>query len=206
MTRLLTIKLPDDSGQTLEELGRRQCRSAENVAKDILERALAVARWQQNREHLQSRAEAVGLRSEDDILEASREGGLDTNVLLSAAFFPGVCEKLLAHCFLTPSIQLVLYKHALGEFVEHGLGRLNGTGDQIDAAVAELQRRCQIVAPAPVSTDTKSDSDDLAVLGTAVAGEADCLITGDRELLNLGSFHSIVILLPRVFYDRLRVD
>ena len=84
---------------------------------------------------------------------------LDTNVLLSAAFFPGVCEKLLAHCFLTPSIQLVLSEHILSEFVEHGLGKLNGTADQIDAAVAELRRRCQIVAPAPVP-DTISDTDD----------------------------------------------
>lgn len=47
---------------------------------------------------------------------------LDTNVLLSAAFFPGVCEKLLAHCFLTPSVQVVLSEHILDEFVEHGLG------------------------------------------------------------------------------------
>ena len=70
MARSLTIKLPDDSGETLEELGRRQCRSAEDVAEDILERALAVARWRQNREQLQSRAEAAGLQSEDDILDA----------------------------------------------------------------------------------------------------------------------------------------
>lgn len=131
---------------------------------------------------------------------------LDTNVLLSAAFFPGVCEKLLAHCFLTPSIQLVLSEHILGEFVEHGLGKLNGTADQIDAAVAELRRRCQIVPPASVPADTISDADDLPVLGAAIAGQADCLITGDRELLNLGSFRSIAILSPRAFYDRLRVD
>ncbi len=70
MTRTLTIELPDDFCQTLEELGRRQCRSAEDVAEDILERALAVARWRQNREQLQSRAEAAGFRSEDDILDA----------------------------------------------------------------------------------------------------------------------------------------
>lgn len=100
---------------------------------------------------------------------------VDTNVLLSAAFFPGVCEKLLAHCFLTPSVQVVLSEHILGEFVEHGLGKLNGT-------------------------------DDLPVLGAAIAAHADCLITGDKELLNLGSFHSIAILSPRAFYDRLRVD
>lgn len=131
---------------------------------------------------------------------------LDTNVLLSAAFFLGVCEKLLAHCFMTPSIQLVLSEHILGEFVEHGLGKLNGTADQIDAAVAELRRRCQIVPPASVPADTISDADDLPVLGAAIAGQADCLITGDRELLNLGSFRSIAILSPRAFYDRLRVD
>jgi predicted nucleic acid-binding protein len=50
------------------------------------------------------------------------------------------------------------------------------------------------------------DADDLPVLGAAIAGQADCLITGDSELLNLGSFRSIAILSPRAFYDRLRVD
>ena len=131
---------------------------------------------------------------------------LDTNVLLSAAFFPGVCETLLAHCFLTSSVQLVLSEHILDEFVEHGLGKLNGTVDQIDAAVVELRRRCQIVTPAPLPADIISDADDLPVLGAAIAGQADCLITGDKELLNLGSFHSIAILSPRAFYDRFRVD
>jgi predicted transcriptional regulator len=71
MARSLTIKLPDDSGETLEEIGRRQHRSVEDVAEDILQRALAVARWRQNREHLQPRAEAAGFRSEDDILDAT---------------------------------------------------------------------------------------------------------------------------------------
>jgi len=131
---------------------------------------------------------------------------LDTNVLLSAAFFPGVCEKLLAHCFLTSSVQLVLSEHILDEFVEHGLGKLNGTADQIDAAVVELRRRCQIVVSAPLAADIISDADDLPVLGAAIAGQADCLITGDKELLNLGAFRSIAILSPREFYDRLRAD
>jgi putative PIN family toxin of toxin-antitoxin system len=113
---------------------------------------------------------------------------LDTNVLLSAAFFPGVCEKLPAHCFLTPSVRLVLSENILDEFVQHGLGKLNGTANQIDAAVAELRRRCRIVAPASLPVDTISDVDDLPVLGAAIAGQADCLITGDQELLNLGSW------------------
>lgn len=131
---------------------------------------------------------------------------LDTNVLLSAAFFPGVCEKLLAHCFLTPSVQLVLSEHILSEFVEHGLGKLHGTTDRIDPAIAELRQRCRIVTPSAVPADTIGDADDLPVLGTAIAGQADCLVTGDKELLHLGSFHSIAILSPRAFYDRLRAE
>lgn len=70
MARSLTIEIPDDSGQTLEELGRRQNRAAEDVARDILERALAVARLRQLREELQGRAEAAGFRNEDDVLDA----------------------------------------------------------------------------------------------------------------------------------------
>jgi len=53
---------------------------------------------------------------------------------------------------------------------------------------------------------SSGDADDLTVLGAAIAGHADCLITGDKELLNLGSFRSIAILSPRAFYDPLRVD
>jgi predicted nucleic acid-binding protein len=51
---------------------------------------------------------------------------------------------------------------------------------------------------------TCRDKDDLPVLGTALAGQADYLVTGDKDLLALGEFHSTVILNPRSFYDRLR--
>ena len=131
---------------------------------------------------------------------------LDTNVLLSAAFFPGVCEKLVAHCFVTPSIDLVLSEHILSEFAKHGIGKLNGTTDRIDAAIAELRQRCQIVTPSAIPSETIRDPDDLPVLGTAIAGQADCLVTGDKELLKLGSFHSIAILSPRAFYERLQAE
>jgi uncharacterized protein len=39
------------------------------------------------------------------------------------------------------------------------------------------------------------------VLGCApaIAGEADCIITGDKDLLTLGKFETVDILLPRDF-------
>lgn len=70
MRRSLTIRLPDESSETLEEIGRRQGRAPEEVAQDILQRALDVARLRQLRDQLRPQAEAAGFRSEDDILDA----------------------------------------------------------------------------------------------------------------------------------------
>ena len=45
------------------------------------------------------------------------------------------------------------------------------------------------------------DPDDDKLLETALMGEADCLITGDRDLLEMSSFHDIPILTPTAFLD-----
>ena len=62
-----------------------------------------------------------------------------------------------------------------------------------------------MVRPAKVPAGACRDRTDLAVLGTALAAEADCLVTGDRDLLELKTFQGIPILSPRAFHDRLQV-
>ena len=130
----------------------------------------------------------------------------DTNVLLSAAFFPGVCQDLLERCLVAPTIEVVLSEHILGEFLEHGTGKLHGREERVRAFVAELLLHCDIVAPTSIPADAVGDPDDLPVLGTAIAGGAEFLVTGDRELLALGTYRSVSILSPRVLRNRLRGD
>ena len=48
------------------------------------------------------------------------------------------------------------------------------------------------------------DSGDARVLGEALAGQADFLVTGDRQLLALGDGAPLRILSPRQFWDLLR--
>ena len=43
------------------------------------------------------------------------------------------------------------------------------------------------------------DLDDDKLLETAMMGEADCLITGDRDLLVMSPFHDIPIVTPADF-------
>lgn len=129
---------------------------------------------------------------------------LDTNVILSAAFFPGVCDKLLSHCLMAPGVELVLSEPILREFVEHGTGKLGGSPDWVDAFVKVLRRRATSVEPVPIPSSVFGDPDDLPVLGSAVAANAQYLVTGDKGLLALNTYQEVIILSPRSFYDRLR--
>ena len=45
------------------------------------------------------------------------------------------------------------------------------------------------------------DPDDDKLLETALMGEADCLVTGDRDLLEMSPFNDIPILPPADFLD-----
>ena len=46
------------------------------------------------------------------------------------------------------------------------------------------------------------DPDDDKILETALMGEADCLITGDRDLLEMSPYCGIRIVAPRDFINR----
>jgi predicted nucleic acid-binding protein len=60
------------------------------------------------------------------------------------------------------------------------------------------------MVPECVSEGTCRDADDLPILGLAQAASADCIVTGDKDLLVLGRFGKIPIYSPRKFADILR--
>jgi putative PIN family toxin of toxin-antitoxin system len=127
---------------------------------------------------------------------------LDTNVLLAAVATHGLCQALVTLVFRDHAV--ILSEHILGEVAKHYRGKFKATKRQADAAVAMLRANGELVEPVTVPLGTVRDKDDLPVLGTAVAGSAAVLVTGDQELLALGLFRGVAILSPRDFYERLR--
>jgi putative PIN family toxin of toxin-antitoxin system len=125
-------------------------------------------------------------------------------VLLAGVATHGLCEGLLALAYRDHSV--VLSEHILNELAEHYVGKFRASAEQAAVVVETLRKHSEIVDPAPVSQDAFDDLDDLPVLGTAVAGRADALITGDKELLELGNYQGIPILSPREFYERICVS
>ena len=57
--------------------------------------------------------------------------------------------------------------------------------------------------PPPLEKPVCRDPDDDWVLATAVAGQAEAIVTGDGDLLALGKYQGVAILTPRQFIERL---
>jgi putative PIN family toxin of toxin-antitoxin system len=127
---------------------------------------------------------------------------LDTNVLVAAFATRGLCEAVLEVCLAGHDI--VLSEPILRELRRHLRGKLKVPPPQAQAIVTFLREHAAVVVPAKVPADACRDRTDLPVLGTALAAEADCLVTGDRDLLDLREFRRTAILSPRAFHDRLR--
>jgi uncharacterized protein len=127
---------------------------------------------------------------------------LDTNVILSAFGTRGLCEAVMAVCL--DQHEMVLSEAILREVAQHLAGKFKVPAARAREIDALLREYATLVVPVEVPPNACRDADDRAVLGTAVAGDADCLVTGDADLLTLHQFQGIPIHSPRDFYNSLR--
>lgn len=128
---------------------------------------------------------------------------LDTNVLFAAFASPaGTCAACVEA--VLEQHTSVLSPHILGELYRHLTGKRGIEPVFVQQHVDFLAGSSTVVQPSAVDVGVVSDADDLPVLGTALAGQADYLVTGDRELLALGRIGKTVIVSPRVFLERLQ--
>ena len=80
------------------------------------------------------------------------------------------------------------------------------TTEEVDRALYLMRRRATFVfVLADVRGVATTPADDL-ILATAVAGKAPFLVTGDRQLRNLGEYQGVRILGPREFVDWLAAN
>lgn len=122
---------------------------------------------------------------------------LDTNVLIAALIANGVCADLLEHCVLRHTI--VGSDVIFGELRRNLVDKFNYSTAEADEAVAILTSQTEVVSPAAPPRQICRDFDDDQILGTAIAGHAQCIVTGDKDLLVLGQFAGIRIVRPSDF-------
>lgn len=126
----------------------------------------------------------------------------DTNVLIAAFATRGLCADLFAHVLLEHD--LVVGEVVLGELRATLRTMLKLPQKTIDEIEAQRRGGIVIKTPAKHLGLKISDPDDEWVVASAVAGDADVLVTGDAAILKLGRRAPLPILSPRGLWARLR--
>jgi putative PIN family toxin of toxin-antitoxin system len=127
---------------------------------------------------------------------------VDSSVLVAALARPGVCAQFLdelvdGHAWLTS-------RFILDEVARKLRDKFGVPKADFAEAVRRIQGLAEVVPAAEVPASACRDPQDLPVLGAALGGRADLLVTVDRDLPGLGRWADIPILKPGEAFHRLR--
>ncbi|MBI3571623.1 MAG: putative toxin-antitoxin system toxin component, PIN family [Gammaproteobacteria bacterium] len=131
---------------------------------------------------------------------------LDTNVLLSGLMLPESVPGRIVQAWREARYELVLSEPLLEE-IARALAypkisaRLKWDEATIARFILLLKFKSVIADIHDVKVETPRDKDDEHVLSTLIAGKAECLVTGDADLLSLNAKYPIIT--PAEFARRL---
>ena len=120
---------------------------------------------------------------------------LDTNVLVSAVLFGGLPQGLVEQAF-RGEYELVTSEALLDEFEEVLRERFARPALLARALREELASIADMSRPQRIPRASRDPADDM-VLAAALGGHADAIVTGDKDLLDLGAYEGMPALTTR---------
>ena len=131
---------------------------------------------------------------------------LDTNVLVSAIATRGLCADVLREILV--SHQLIVSDPLLDE-LKNVLHTKIGIPLEIISDFVEVLTQDAILSlsePTELSKINITDKDDIIILSTALNGNAELFVTGDKELLEQEKIQTMKIVSPRMFWETLKTQ
>lgn len=126
---------------------------------------------------------------------------LDTNILISAIGFGGIPREVFL-LIIEEKIKGVISQILLVELIEVINKKFPRLIPNLPSIENSINESFLIVHPKE-SINIVRDRDDNRVLEAAVEGECDYIVTGDKDLLDLGEFENIKIVTPVDFLANL---
>lgn len=127
---------------------------------------------------------------------------LDTNIFISAILGGGLGD-IIGH-WRVDRFMLVVSDEIVREYFDvlrrpkFGLSQ-----DLVEAIIALVFRKVEFVTPVEEFDIVKANPKDNMFLESAVEGNVDWIVSGDKHLLDIGEFHGIRVVTGREFLDLL---
>ena len=126
---------------------------------------------------------------------------LDTNVIVSATATRGLCADVFREVLLSHA--LIVSEPLLSEVNQVLSAKFGASAEMIESVIRILKQNTIFSQPLDPPDVIIRDRYDLLILASALAGRAEVLITGDKELLALGSIYKLEIISPRQFWEKI---
>lgn len=123
---------------------------------------------------------------------------LDTNVLIAAFITHGTCNEILEYCALNHEV--VISPFILRELQDKLTQKFGYTDPEVKSVAQLLEFRFSRVDPLPLAAPVCRDPDDDPIIATAMAGDCTCIVTGDKDLLDLNMSNGTRMVSPTDFW------
>ncbi len=129
---------------------------------------------------------------------------LDTNVLISALLFPGLPSRLVA-AWQEPAFLPVVSPPILDEYLRAlAYPKFKLTAEEISGLLEEsFLPFIKTIHAKGTSFTLPSDPDDAKFIECALAADAPWIVSGDADLLQMGSVQAVQIVTVRHFLNLL---
>ncbi|MBI5327524.1 MAG: putative toxin-antitoxin system toxin component, PIN family [Deltaproteobacteria bacterium] len=127
---------------------------------------------------------------------------LDTNVIIAAFAARGLCAEIFEVCLADHTI--IISEHILSEVHKNLIEKIHLPRIVVQDIVKYLKDTGELFKPEELDKLICRDKEDNKILGAALSGNAEFIITGDNDLLTLKKYKGVEIITPREYWNFLR--
>lgn len=128
---------------------------------------------------------------------------VDTNVWLSSLVFGGRPGEIL-ELFIERAIEVVISEELLSELRRKIIQKFPLYEAELNLLELSLRQDAEWVKLGSKPTKISRDPDDNKFIETALIGNCDYIVSGDRDLLALKSYEGVKIVSPTAFLKELQ--
>ena len=126
----------------------------------------------------------------------------DSNIYIAAFATHGVCHLMLESCITEHGV--FISDFIFGEVKEKLIKKIKLPPETVDEIISYLGEQAIVTNPKNLVSDICRDPDDDNIISLGLAAKAEYIVTGDRDLLDIGQYASLHMVSPKEFSEVLK--